>query len=123
MTIEPVSDWGSEPPVHRILLDMAHELAPVANKGDHTRLSDDASALLELFVRHAEAERPMVLRLPPFTARLVEHGQQRVVDRLVSLVLEADLAEEPCRCAELAEEIASLMEVQIMSEEWDQSDR
>ena len=59
----------------------------------------------------------------PFTARLIEHGQQRVVDRLVSLVLEADLAEEPCRCAELAEEIASLMEVQIMSEEWDQTDR
>jgi hypothetical protein len=53
----------------------------------------------------------------------VEHGQQRVVDRLVSLVLEADLAEEPCRCAELAEEVAWLMEVQIMSEEWDQSDR
>jgi hypothetical protein len=102
---------------------MARELGPVANKGDHARLSDHASALLEAFVRHAEDERPLVLRLPPFTARLVEHGQQRVVDRLVSLVLEADLAEAPCRCAELAEEVASLVEVQIMSEEWDQSDR
>jgi len=102
---------------------MAHELGPISNKGDHVRLSDVASALLEAFVRHAEAERPLVLRLSPFTARLIEHGQQRVVDRLVSLVLEADLAEEPCRWAELAEEIASLMEVQIMSEEWDQTDR
>jgi hypothetical protein len=102
---------------------MAHELGPIANKGDHVRLSGVASALLEAFVRHAEAERPMVLRLAPFTARLIEHGQQRVVDRLVSLVLEADLAEEPCRCAVLADEIASLMEVQIMSEEWDQTDR
>ncbi len=122
MTLEPLPPWD-EFPVHRVLLEMAHELGPIANKGDHAKLSDSASALLEAFVRHAEAERPMVLRLPPFTARLVEHGQQRVVDRLVSLVLEADLAEEPCRCSVLTEEIASLMEVQIMSEEWDQSDR
>jgi len=123
MTLDPAPAWDDDLSVHRLLLDMAHGLGPIANKGDHGRLSDEAAALLEVFVHHAEAERPMVLRLPPFTARLVEHGQQRVVDRLVSLVLEADLAEEPCRCFELADEIASLMEVQVMSEEWDQSDR
>ena len=123
MTFQPAPAWDGDPPGHRHLLELAHELGPIANKGDHVRLSDMASALLEAFVRHAEAERPMVLRLPPFTARLIEHGQQRVVDRLVSLVLEADLAEEPCRCMALADEVASLMEVQIMSEEWDQSDR
>ena len=123
MTIQPAPTWDGDPPDHRRLLEMAHELGPISNKGDHTRLSDVASTLLEGFVRHSEAERPTVLRLSPFTARLIEHGQQRVVDRLVSLVLEADLAEAPCRCAELADEIASLMEVQIMSEEWDQSDR
>ncbi|HUY22632.1 MAG TPA: hypothetical protein VMV22_09850 [Acidimicrobiales bacterium] len=124
MTLEPVPAWdGDDFSAHRLLLDMAHELGPIANKGDHGRLSDEASALLEAFVHHAEAERALVLHLPPFTARLIEHGQQRVVDRLVSLVLEADLAEEPCRCVDLADEIASLMEVQIMSEEWDQSDR
>jgi hypothetical protein len=123
MTFQPAPAWDGDPPDHRLLLEMAHELGPISNKGDHALLSDVASTLLEAFVRHAEAERPMVLRLSTFTARLIEHGQQRVVDRLVSLVLEADLAEAPCRCAELAEEIASLMEVQIMSEEWDQSDR
>jgi hypothetical protein len=123
MTFDPAPVWEEEPPGHRRLIEMARELGPIANKGDHGRLSDHASTLLEAFVRHAECERPLVLRLPPFTARLVEHGQQRVVDRLVSLVLEADLAEEPCRCVELADEVASLVEVQIMSEEWDQSDR
>ena len=132
MTIDPAPDWEEEPDPcgaddrlseHGRLIEMARELGPIANKGDHTRLSNHASALLEAFVRHAEEERALVLRLPPFTARLVEHGQQRVVDRLVSLVLEADLSEVPCRCAELAEEVASLVEVQIMSEEWDQSDR
>jgi hypothetical protein len=124
MTFEPAPEWEDEAfSVHRVLLEMAHELAPMANKGDHVRLSEAASSLLEAFVRHADAERPVVLRLPPFTARLIEHGQQRVVDRLVSLVLQADLAEVPCRCAQLADEIASLMEVQITSEEWDQSDR
>jgi hypothetical protein len=123
MTLQPEPLPEDDPLDHRRLLDMAHELGPIANKGDHARLSDVASALLEAFVRHAELERPMVLRLSPFTARLIEHGQQRVVDRLVSLVLEADLAEEPCRCAFLADEVASLMEVQIVSEEWDQSDR
>ena len=129
MTIDPAADWEDEPDPHgrfvdhAHLIDMARDLGPIANKGDHVLLSDRASALLEAFVRHAEEERPLVLRLPPFTARLVEHGQQRVVDRLVSLVLEADLAEAPCRCAVLAEEVASLVEVQIMSEEWDQSDR
>jgi len=114
---------GREAPSHAELIDMAQALAPIANKGDHDALSRAASTLLEAFVRHSEQERFAVLRLPSFTARLIEHGQQRVVDRLVSLVLEADLAEQPCRCAELAEEVASLVECQIASEEWDQSDR
>jgi hypothetical protein len=137
MTLDPIEamepgDWDrSMPPpqpvprpaAHARILEMARELPAVANKGDHARLSRDASALLETFVRHAEEERPLVLRLPPLTARLVEKGQQRVVDRLVSLVLEADLAEAPCRCTALADEVSSLIEVQIVSEEWDQSDR
>ncbi|MHB8681175.1 MAG: hypothetical protein ACYDA2_03655 [Acidimicrobiales bacterium] len=126
MTVDPIEPFelGARGPAsHARILEMARELPAVANKGDHARLSREASALLEEFVRHAEEERPLVMRLPPFTARLVQHGQQRVVDRLVSLVLEADLAEEPCRCAELADEVTGLIEVQIVSEEWDQSDR
>jgi len=132
MNIEPIDPFDRFDPVdflvrgpaaHSRILDMARELPAVANKGDHAQLSTDASALLELFVRHAEEERRVVLRLPPLTARLVQRGQQRVVDRLVSLVLEADLAEVPCRCTALADEVASLVEVQIMSEEWDQTDR
>jgi hypothetical protein len=117
---EPEFDDGSAPHLH--LVEMARELPAIANKGDHVRLSLVASSLLESFVRHAEGERYLVLRLPPITARLVENGQQRVVDRLVSLVLEADLAEVPCRCVSLADEIATLIDVQIMSEQWDQSD-
>ena len=120
MSIEP-AHLGDEPPTHRSLIQMAHQLNAAAVSGDHSGLSEQASTLLEAFVRHAEAERPQVLRLPPITARLVEHGQQRVVDRLVSLVLEADIAEEPCRCAEHAAEVSSLVELQIVSEEWDQS--
>jgi hypothetical protein len=138
MTVDPIdpSDWPSPDPdievlartargpvAHTRILEMSRELPAIANKGDHARLSAAASALLETFVRHAEEERALVNRLPPFTARLVEHGQQRVVDRLVSLVLEADIDEAPCRCVSLADEVASLIEVQIVSEEWDQSDR
>lgn len=120
---DPAAEAARGPASHARILEMARELPPIANKGDHARLSGAASVLLETFVRHAEEERRLVLRLPPFTARLVENGQQRVVDRLVSLVLEADLAEVPCRCSVLADEVASLIEVQIVSEEWDQSDR
>ncbi|HUC38067.1 MAG TPA: hypothetical protein VMR97_13210 [Acidimicrobiales bacterium] len=123
MTSDPEPLFDEGPASHLQLIEMARELPAIANKGDHAQLSMAASALLEAFVRHAEEERFLVMRLPPITARLVENGQQRVVDRLVSLVLEADLAEEPCRCVPLADEIASLIDVQIMSEEWDQSDR
>jgi len=123
MAVDPSFGGGAEPFGHAWLIDSAHELSAIANKGDHGRLSLEASVLLEEFVRHVEAERPLVLRLPPFTARLVENAQQRVVDRLVTLVLAADLAEEPCTCVDLADELASLIEVQIISEEWDQSDR
>lgn len=123
MTIEPLPEFDEGPVSHLRLIETARELPAIANKGDHTALSLMAAALLEDFVRHAEEERPLVLRLPPITARLIEHGQQRVVDRLVSLVLEADLAEQPCRCSRLADEIASLIDVQIMSEQWDQTDR
>ena len=120
MTTAPVPDFSDEFSTHIRLIGWPVS-SPIANKGDHSTLSDAASILLEAFVRHAEDERFLVLRLPPFTARLVENGQQRVVDRLVSLVLEADLAEQPCRCSELAEEVASLIEMQIVSEEWDQT--
>ena len=137
MTVDPLESWEpddlnhlDEPSpaarglaAHARILELARALPTIANKGDHTRLSHEASALLETFVRHAEEERAVVLRLPTLTARLVQKGQQRVVDRLVSLVLEADLAEVPCRCSVLADEVASLIEVQIVSEEWDQSDR
>src|SRR5690349_4476752 len=99
MTVDPVEpldpdDFGAAgvPPVskglaaHARILEMARELPTIANKGDHARLSRQASALLEAFVRHCEEERVLVLRLPTLTARLVQKGQQRVVDRLVSLV-------------------------------------
>jgi len=119
----PVTPLAKRQAAHARILEMARELPALANKGDHALLSREASGLLELFVRHAEEERPLVLRLPPLTARLVHKGQQRVVDHLVSLVLEADLAEEPCRCTGLADVVTSLIEVQIISEEWDQSDR
>jgi hypothetical protein len=137
MTIDPLEPFEPEdfsylsevpsaaraPAAHARILEMARALPTIANKGDHARLSSEASALLEAFVRHCEDERVALLRLPTLTARLVQKGQQRVVDRLVSLVLEADLAEVPCRCSVLADEVASLIEVQIVSEEWDQSDR
>jgi len=132
MTINPQPAFEEEfpepgqrpgPTPHIRLIGAARELPAIANKGDHVRLSLAASTLLEAFVRHVQDERSLVLRLPPITARLVENGQQRVVDRLVSLVLEADLAEAPCRCVTLADEVASLIDVQIMSEEWDQTDR
>lgn len=123
LRFSPVGPLAKRQAAHRRILEMARELPALANKGDHALLSREASALLELFVRHADDERPLVLRLPPLTARLVHKGQQRVVDHLVSLVLEADLAEVPCRCTRLADEVTSLIEVQIMSEEWDQSDR
>jgi hypothetical protein len=110
MTLSPLPEYDEGSESHRWLIQTARELPAVANKGDHAALSLAAASLLEAFVRHAEA-------------RLIENGQQRVVDRLVSLVLEADLAEEPCRCADLADEVASLIDVQIMSEEWDQTDR
>lgn len=123
LAFTPAGPLAKRQAAHGRILEVARELPTLANKGDHALLSGEASALLELFVRHAEDERPLVLRLPPLTARLVHKGQQRVVDHLVSLVLEADLAEEPCRCTELADVVTSLIEVQIMSEEWDQSDR
>jgi hypothetical protein len=121
MTIHPEPGFSWRPSSHGHLIEMARELPTIANKGDHGLLSVAASSLLEAFVRHAQDERYLVLRLAPITARFVENGQQRVVDRLVSLVLEADLAEEPCRCSLLAEEVASLIEVQIVSEEGDQT--
>jgi hypothetical protein len=138
MTIEPLPEFegvhsaeafaaglpGSQSPEsHLRLVEAARELPILADKGDHGALSLAAASVLEAFVKHADLERPQVLRLPRFTARLIENGQQRIVDRLVSLVLEADLAEEPCRCRDMADEVASLIDVQLMSEEWDQTDR
>ncbi|HYA68529.1 MAG TPA: hypothetical protein VED63_07335 [Acidimicrobiales bacterium] len=122
MAVDASFDFGPDPFGHARIIEMAHELTGVANKGDHRLLSVEASVLLEAFVHHVAIERHLVLRLPPITARLVEKGQQRVVDRLVSLVLSADLAEEPCPCVALADEVAMLIELQIVSEERDHFD-
>jgi len=37
MTFQPAPQWDGDPPDHRRLLEMAHELGPISNKGDHVR--------------------------------------------------------------------------------------
>lgn len=122
MTLEPASAAAGEPPPsHQALIALARQLPVTADGGDLAELSERASSLLQGFVRRVEAERPVVLRLPPLTARLIERGQRRIVDQLVSLVLEADLGEDTGRCRSHAREVSSLLELEIVSEEWDRT--
>ena len=106
MTLDPEPDFPSGPASHLYLIETARELPAIANKGDHAHLSLVASSLLEAFVRHAEEERHLVLRLPPITARLVENGQQRGVGPLVSLGRGARHGGVTWRCVSMGHQIA-----------------
>jgi hypothetical protein len=101
---------------HEELLTLAQKTLAAARDGDHDRLEARALRLFEALSDHVLAERPALRRVSPGDARLLEAGQQRVVDRLVELAASAAQDEGSCRCDRLAANLLAELTLQADDE-------
>lgn len=54
--------------------------------------------------------------MPTFTARLVRRGQERLLDQLIALSVEAEDVDNPCRCEQLGTDVAVWLTLQADAE-------
>lgn len=101
---------------HPALLTRANKVRAAAADHDLDRLHREAGLLLDAFLEHTETERPNLLRLPTFTARLVRRGQERLLDEIIELTVEAEDIDGPCRCEDLGTDIALQLTLQADAE-------
>lgn len=100
---------------HNRLLTLARKAEAAATDGDPERLENAALTLFEAFVAHVELERTELAQLAPAQRRLLVRGQQRMVDLLVDLAIEAQTP-GPCRCPDLAHELSARLALQADDE-------
>lgn len=103
-------------PSHPQLLTRANKVRAAAADHDLERLQREVSLLLDAFVDHTDEESAHLLELPTFTARLVRRGQERLLDRLITLSVEAEEVDEPCRCEQLGADVAVQLTLQADAE-------
>ena len=102
---------------HGELLTAVAEVRSAAVNRDLDRLHRQVDELMNANVEHVDGERADLLRLPTFSARLVQRGQERIFEELVELTLEAEDIHAACHCAELSEEIVLQLQHQADAEE------
>ncbi len=100
---------------HNRLLTLARKAEAAADDSDPERLENAALTLFEALVTHVDLERSGLAHLAPGQRRLLVRGQQRVVDLLVDLAIEAQTP-GPCRCPQLAHELSARLSLQAEDE-------
>lgn len=100
---------------HNRLLTLARKAEAAADDGDPERLENAALTLFEALIGHVDRERSDLAQLAPGQRRLLVRGQQRVVDLLVDLAVEAQVP-GPCRCHDLTRELSARLSLQAEDE-------
>lgn len=103
-------------PSHAQLLNLAYEALGAAY--DHNPVGVGAGTL-RLFVAlsdHVLAERAEFVHLSAIQARLLEHGQEHIVDLLRALADSAGKHTESCGCSRIASELVAELELQAADE-------
>ncbi|MEO6987338.1 MAG: hypothetical protein ABI239_01675 [Aquihabitans sp.] len=100
---------------HSQLLTLARKAEAAASDGDPERLENTALTLFEALIAHVDQERSDLAQLAPAQRRLLVRGQQRVVDLLVELAIEAQ-APGPCQCTRLSRELSARLSLQADDE-------
>lgn len=104
------------PPLgHEELLTLTREARAAARDADPNRVQQDALRLFEALADHVGAERLDLLRVPPGESRLLLRGQQRVIDLIVDLAVEAASA-GTCRCEAVADQLLAQLTLQVDDE-------
>lgn len=101
---------------HEQLLTLARKTEGAALDHDRNRIEANALHLFQALVDHLLAEHPALLHVAPGEARVLERGQQRVVDLVVELAATAAHAQPQCRCERLAGELVAELTLQADDE-------
>lgn len=102
---------------HADLLARAHRVRRAAELEDEERTRYEVAELIDAYLAHTDAERPLLRQLSRFRARLVDRGQERLLVDLVALSLEAEGTAGLCRCTEVGAELEIELALQIDAEQ------
>jgi hypothetical protein len=102
---------------HAELLERASRLHRKAVRRQVEAMRREVTLLVEELNDHVILEAPELRELPSFTARLVQRGQERLLQDLLVLALEAQLTDDPLECERLAGELVARLEAQVEAEE------
>jgi hypothetical protein len=105
---------------HEQLLGLAEQLRSAATAGDEEEVVRLAIVSLRELAIHLGDERLMDIKLDalePDLAADLQHRQRQVVERLLALADDPGLADDQCRCAELADDVVALLGDEVVAEE------
>lgn len=100
---------------HEALLTLARKLEGAASDGDRDRVEAAARRLLGALIDHIRAEKTEMAVLDPDRARELVRGQQRIVDHLVPLAVDAQNA-DLSGCDGIAQRLIAELSVQADDE-------
>ncbi len=101
---------------HTQLLNLAYRTLVAAHDHDPVRVGSNSLQLFVALSDHVLAERPAFLHLAPGDARLLERGQERVIDLLRALADSAAEDTDSCRCNRIADDLVAELELQTADE-------
>ena len=101
---------------HDQLLNLAHRTREAASDHDPALVGANTLQLFVALSDHVLAEHPAFLHLAPAEARIVERGQQRIIDLLRALADSAEKDADSCGCSRVADDLVVELEVQIADE-------
>ncbi len=101
---------------HAQLLNLAYRAREAANDLDSVCVGADTLQLFVALSDHVLAERPAFLHLAADDARLLEHGQEHIVDLLRALADSAATDTGGCSCNRIADDLVAELELQAADE-------
>jgi hypothetical protein len=105
---------------HVQLLELVDELRAAAATCDEEEVGRLATMSLRELAIHLDDERLMEIKLDalePDLAAYMERRRREVVERLLALAEEPDVADGQCRCGELADDVVALLGAEVAAEE------
>jgi hypothetical protein len=107
MTFDPPLD-------HEALLTLARKAEAAIRDDDHARLATAVQQLFDALIGHVGAERPQLKDLPAGEGRLLEYGQERILELLAELsrVVGSSPAFGSCDCVSLARQLFAHLSLQ-----------
>ncbi len=101
---------------HEEVLAQARRTLAAAHARAPERVEAEALRLFQVLTEHMSDEQRELLHVPPGDARMLQRGQQRIVDLVVELATSAAGDPDDCRCDGFAERLMAELILQADAE-------